>query len=297
MTTAEPHQPELPGEDAQPLSPDQAARWAAKSDAVDQLAEAVLRRDREEATQAVERMQSIEVDMKVVLDALHMPKDAGEHAEVLEDILRRIPSGWGRWIRCGAGWYPLLARLHGALRGLDPAYEVWQVKEKFGALRYYFGFSGPRCCRRLQAENPAPDTSDPVAVAEDKTLWGNHDASPEHETEMERLSERWRLAQVLAREAEEASRRTCEVTGGPGLLMAAETGWLRTLDPVHAPEAYVEIVGLLERDNLRYQVEHVKDDPDELRKVIWGLHDDLEHLTKVAHALLEELRHKRASSR
>jgi len=70
-------------------------------------------------------------------DSLHVPDDAGQYADQLRTILRRIPTGWGRWISCDAGWYPLICELDSQLAQLDPEYEVHQVKEKFGTLRYY----------------------------------------------------------------------------------------------------------------------------------------------------------------
>ena len=79
-------------------------------------------------------------DPQGFLNTEHVPKDAGEYAEGLAAILRRIPDGWGKWIDCGRGWYPLLIETDQKLAALDPHYEVWQVKEKFGGLRYYFCF-------------------------------------------------------------------------------------------------------------------------------------------------------------
>lgn len=37
----------------------------------------------------------------------------------------------------GEGWQPLLEDLHAKLLALDPRYEIQQIKEKFGGLRYY----------------------------------------------------------------------------------------------------------------------------------------------------------------
>lgn len=71
------------------------------------------------------------------LDAMHVPQDAGEYEEDLVKILKRIPDGWGRWISCDKGWYPLITELDKALVELDPNYTIHQVKEKFGGLRYY----------------------------------------------------------------------------------------------------------------------------------------------------------------
>lgn len=40
-------------------------------------------------------------------------------------------------IDCGEGWHGLLLNLHEELVQVDPAYALWQVKEKFGGLRFY----------------------------------------------------------------------------------------------------------------------------------------------------------------
>jgi len=37
----------------------------------------------------------------------------------------------------GPGWQPIIEKLHAELLKIDPDYEVDQIKEKFGELRYY----------------------------------------------------------------------------------------------------------------------------------------------------------------
>jgi hypothetical protein len=74
-------------------------------------------------------------------DKIHAPDDAGEHRDALVRIMRRIPNGWGRWISCDAGWYPIICQLDEQLAAIDPTYSVHQVKEKFGTLRYYYATS------------------------------------------------------------------------------------------------------------------------------------------------------------
>lgn len=69
-------------------------------------------------------------------DALHIPPDAGVHGECLKRILRRIPDGWGRWFRHDAGWYSISIACDRQLAALDGDYVVYQVKEKFGTVRY-----------------------------------------------------------------------------------------------------------------------------------------------------------------
>lgn len=83
-----------------------------------------------------------------------VPDDAGEWAEGLQKILDRIPPNWGKHIRVSAGWYPIIVALDQAIAVLQPDYQIHQVKEKFGGLRYYCQADGDpairasdRCCR------------------------------------------------------------------------------------------------------------------------------------------------------
>jgi hypothetical protein len=92
---------------------------------------------REDVEGAVARIMSVDVDRDTMLNALHIPADAGRFAAALETILRRIPDGWGRWISHDAGWYPIVVGVDQRLSAIDPEYVVHQVKEKFGTLRYY----------------------------------------------------------------------------------------------------------------------------------------------------------------
>jgi hypothetical protein len=57
---------------------------------------------------------------------------------ILAEIKDRIPPPWGKTIACGEGWHQLVAKCHLELKALDPNYEICQIKEKFGTLRFYF---------------------------------------------------------------------------------------------------------------------------------------------------------------
>ncbi len=83
------------------------------------------------------------LDAEQYAEALDVPEDAGEFADGLRGILIRIPDGWGRWIGCERGWYPLLTELDGELAVVLPRYRIYQVKEKFAGLRFYW-HSGER---------------------------------------------------------------------------------------------------------------------------------------------------------
>lgn len=72
-------------------------------------------------------------------DNIHLPEDAGDYSLDLLEIMNRIPIGWGRWISCDKGWYKLLADTNRKMKMMWPQYEIHQVKEKYGTLRFYWG--------------------------------------------------------------------------------------------------------------------------------------------------------------
>jgi hypothetical protein len=55
-----------------------------------------------------------------------------------EKLISRMPKGWFPSIDCGPGWDWILDDVEERLNYLDPNYEVHQVKEKFGTLRFYY---------------------------------------------------------------------------------------------------------------------------------------------------------------
>jgi hypothetical protein len=78
----------------------------------------------EDVAGGVARIMSVDVDRDTMLNALHIPADAGPLAPALETILRRIPDGWGRWISHDAGWYPIAVGVDQRLSAIDPEYVV-----------------------------------------------------------------------------------------------------------------------------------------------------------------------------
>lgn len=61
-----------------------------------------------------------------------------EIAEQIADIKNRFAPGWIGQYSSPEGWDELVAELNLRMREIDPDYELNQVKEKFGGLRYYF---------------------------------------------------------------------------------------------------------------------------------------------------------------
>lgn len=184
------------------------------------------------------------------LDAIHLPDDAGEYAEGLLRILNRIPPRWGRWISCDKGWYPLIIKLDERLAEIIPDYELHQVKEKYGTLRYYIGLPElrPQCCIDIEEQRPYLGAINPRYFNGERTTqeqyeldtWFyetllNHFNSGEHLLQSEELEperERRRLlmetAHEIINEFERRSSETCEVCGVTGKTLV-KNYWYKTL--------------------------------------------------------------------
>lgn len=82
------------------------------------------------------------------------PGDAGEWADALTALMRR---GGGR-PQLGPGWYGIICRLDADLAKLAPLYEIRQVKEKFGGLRFYVGGVPETVAEQFRARIRAAET-------------------------------------------------------------------------------------------------------------------------------------------
>lgn len=105
-----------------------------------------------------------------------------ELRDSLQDRLRpRFAPGWGSQAAVPASWVPYLLSLDDALAALAPAYQLRQVKAKFGGLRYYLDepIWLPCCVEQDAAYPPAH-----VAGRESSEEWyaaaDAHEASAEH---------------------------------------------------------------------------------------------------------------------
>ena len=90
-------------------------------------------------------MQSLlEKEKSMNINDLYIPEDVDEDMkEDFIEILNTIPENWGRWVTLDKGWYKLVIDTHKKLKYIDPNYQINQVKEKFGGLRYYYQSSFP----------------------------------------------------------------------------------------------------------------------------------------------------------
>lgn len=127
------------GTDPLEMTPEEKGSLAASNAALRDLAGALLSRDRDGADAAFAAVHQVEaqVDREALLDKIHMPDDAGEYEDGLRAIMMRIPDGWGRWISCSRGWYPIIIELDQQLAAIDPDYGIHQLKEKLAMLRAY----------------------------------------------------------------------------------------------------------------------------------------------------------------
>jgi len=66
-----------------------------------------------------------------------------EYPELLHPLLARFANEAPKVIECGEGWWKLLSACDTQLEKIDPDYTIFQIKEKFGGLRYYYSPSNP----------------------------------------------------------------------------------------------------------------------------------------------------------
>lgn len=252
-----------PGAEAQPLNDADNAQWTAAKNAVLVLADGIKTdlTDTSHLNRLVADVVAVPLRLENVLNALHIPQDAGDLETAITGILRRIPDGWGRWISCDKGWYPLIVALDKELAEICPDYELHQVKEKFGTLRYYFAIPHiePQCCLDNDTTDPRP-IQGAAETAEDNKLIDKWTARKIlHRTSVDCVNanlalnvERKRRTglddamETIVNKYETLAAQTCELTGKPGVLMK-NGGWLKTLNAECAPEGYEAIADEVEK--------------------------------------------------
>ena len=167
------------------------------------------------------------------MSEIHIPENAGEYAEGLKKILRRFGEEWPAYIACGPGWYPILVDLDQKLNEVAPHYELAQVKEKYGGLRFYVELPEERGALGIwEARNPMPlGTDNPEA----EDWWRRLDeweASPEGKEALKEAKRTLERVRELVDAAEYLSTQTCETCGQPGTI-ETHNGWVSTRCPEH----------------------------------------------------------------
>lgn len=57
--------------------------------------------------------------------------------QIKQNIYQCFGKGWERFLGCEDGWVNIIAECHSELLTIDKNYSIYQIKEKFGTLRYY----------------------------------------------------------------------------------------------------------------------------------------------------------------
>jgi len=61
----------------------------------------------------------------------------------IENIKNKFVENWPKIINVDEGWYQLVVDCDKELMQIDPDYKIYQIKEKFGTLRYYYKMPQP----------------------------------------------------------------------------------------------------------------------------------------------------------
>lgn len=73
-----------------------------------------------------------------------------DNEAIKENIYRSFGKGWFKRLECEDGWIEIIADCHSELLSLDPDYTIFQIKQKFGTLRYYAEPSQPQYSDRFR---------------------------------------------------------------------------------------------------------------------------------------------------
>ena len=57
---------------------------------------------------------------------------------IKQNIYPYFGKGWEKSIWCDDGWINIIAECHSELLNIDKNYKIYQIKEKFGTLRFYY---------------------------------------------------------------------------------------------------------------------------------------------------------------
>ncbi|HTU78907.1 MAG TPA: hypothetical protein VMF09_09135 [Solirubrobacteraceae bacterium] len=234
------------------LPPDVQAGWNAFADATKQLASVTGGAESFRAAWDAMAQAASGLDHQQFINAVHIPTDAGQHAEALGEMLARIPDGWGRWISCDRGWYALLIELDSQLRELLPSYAIHQVKEKYGGLRYYWeageAIHDPDDPEPSMPRNGSSDAAW-ASWETTHTAWSERlDAylqTPEGRRRAAHLKRRVALAEQLVGTFEQHASVTCERCGIAGQLhrTLGRAPWYKTLCPACAEQHGYVLIG------------------------------------------------------
>ena len=131
----------------------------------------------------------------------------------IEARLRTRFKQWGPMVAVPDRWLPYLLELDEAVAAILPDYELAQVKEKFGTLRYYLELPvEPPCCQEFERAHPYPgsgsSSSDELsALVAWEAARDAHEATAAHLEQEADHAARTERAQALVTLSEVASGR------------------------------------------------------------------------------------------
>lgn len=93
---------------------------------------------------------------------------------IIQDIYDHTGIGW-YGLACGKGWYPIVKDVHTKIIAKYSNYEIYQIKEKFGGLRYYCNVEGDDDVQTwiAEAEEQAWKTCEDCGTTVNVTTGGN----------------------------------------------------------------------------------------------------------------------------
>lgn len=74
-----------------------------------------------------------------------------ELSTAIQKLAKKIKPPYHSTIDVDEGWYKLVLDCDKELSDIDPKYDLQQIKEKFGGLRYYFQPSDPNLREKMDA--------------------------------------------------------------------------------------------------------------------------------------------------
>ena len=74
------------------------------------------------------------------IDNITLRTELRNYSKHIINLLRYFHEDWQKRLDVQAGWIPLLITLHNSIAIIEPNYKIFQIKEKFGGLRYYIDY-------------------------------------------------------------------------------------------------------------------------------------------------------------
>lgn len=71
-----------------------------------------------------------------------------EYPDEIKELFNRYETDW-LYVDTPEDWFPFIIDCHKELLAVDPNYTIFQIKEKFGGLRYYMSTVNPELYQEM----------------------------------------------------------------------------------------------------------------------------------------------------